>query len=128
MDARPVMVYDGDCAVCSRFVRAVVWLAKPERIWVTDFNSQWFSETLGSDTASDSVLFVTNGDVVTKSRAVIHILTTANPALVGVHLFRLIPRTWLDAHYDRVARNRHRLMRGASCDIPGKKFKSMYLA
>ncbi len=106
------LFYDGDCGVCHWAVR---WVVQHDRRAVFRY-APLTGPTFGALVAlpaplPDSLVVRTAaGEVLVRSRAVIHILAQLGNGwhLLG-QIFRLCPTPLADFFYDRFARVRHRL-------------------
>lgn len=109
-DERGVVVFDGDCAMCSASARTVLTRDRRGRFRVLSAQSplgRALYRHYGLDHRDLSTfILIQNGVATFKSDAVIRV----TEQLGGVHALagalRLIPRALRDAAYDWVARNR----------------------
>jgi predicted DCC family thiol-disulfide oxidoreductase YuxK len=106
-----LLFYDGHCGLCHRSVAFAIRRDKKAAFRFAPLQGETFSKLVhGSqrERLPDSmVMWTAGGDLLTRSDAVLHLLQ----GLDGVWAFlgacgRLIPRTWRDGLYDRVARTR----------------------
>jgi len=108
----PVILYDGDCGLCSHWVSFLLRADRRARFR--------FAPLQATDLAqADSVKLRHKGVVYLRSEAVLRTLALLGFPYSLATPLRLIPRTWRDAVYDLVARNRHRFFaRPSTCRIP----------
>ena len=120
-DGRPLLVYDGDCAFCTRVVRFAVSQMKVACEAVPWQQADLAALGLTPEEANDKVWWVEPGVAkVSGHRAVAAALRHGAPALrpVGRLLDAEPLAPMASAGYDLVARNRHRLPGGtAACRI-----------
>ncbi|MGH8960953.1 MAG: thiol-disulfide oxidoreductase DCC family protein [Jatrophihabitantaceae bacterium] len=118
---RPVLVYDGDCAFCTRSVRLVPWLrANVEvRAWQS---ADLAALGLTAEQAGESVQWVGgDGHIESGHRAVAALLRVSRPPLPVLGRVTLLPGiSWVAARaYAWVSANRYRLPGGtAACALP----------
>ncbi|RLL43630.1 DUF393 domain-containing protein [Oceanobacillus piezotolerans] len=124
----PVLIYDGECNMCSSFIRFVVKINRNPELNITDFHSNWTKENVTLDPNVDSMIFITRDEQYIYSNAVIHLLVTANPRFSALLLLKLIPRSVRDTFYKFVARNRRKVFQNKTCPMPSKKAREMFLS
>jgi predicted DCC family thiol-disulfide oxidoreductase YuxK len=110
----PHLFYDGDCGVCHRWVRFLLWADPEGEVRFAPLGGEAFHRRIPAaerERLPDSlVLFTAEGKVLTRSAAVRELLD----GLGGVWRFAgwlagLVPRPLADAVYDGIARIRHRI-------------------
>lgn len=124
-DERPLIVIDGDCAMCAsdaRFVlrndaRRLFRLAVAQSALGRALYAHWglsYGET-------GTFLLVQDGRVFTESDGALHVLARLRfpwPAIAA--LLRLVPRAWRDGFYRLIARKRYVWWgRNEVCYAPG---------
>ena len=131
MDDHPTILFDGHCGLCNRVVDFVIRHDPDARFRFAALQSPAGIRVLGHGAilgTVDSVILVVRGRARIKSDAV---LITAH--LLGApwslfSYFRWVPRSWRDAVYDLVARNRTRLFgRSPECRLPSAAERSRFL-
>jgi predicted DCC family thiol-disulfide oxidoreductase YuxK len=107
---RPLFVFDGVCALCSR---GAAWLMRHDRRGQFYFTSA--QSPLGQAlyrhhglAFDDTYLLVDHGKAWNKSDGYLHMLGILGGAWKLLLIFRLIPRPARDWAYDLIARNRYR--------------------
>lgn len=120
----PVLLFDGDCALCHRAVRFILRHEKRPVIRFAPLQSDAGRALLAghgfAGTLPDTLILISPEGVFVKSRAVVKVACfLLFPYSMGACL-RLLPVPVADWLYDLVARHRHRLG-GSSphCDLPG---------
>ena len=123
-----VVIYDGECGLCSNFVKMLAAVNKNPKLFITDFSSEWTRNHLKIENHVDSVLFVTATKRYSYSDAVIHLLAAANPVFKPLYLMKVIPKPLRDALYKMVARHRKKILPAPGCTVPSSKERSMFLS
>ena len=123
-----VILYDGICILCSRWVRFVAARDVGQRFRFTPIQSAYgrqLAETFGIDPESpDTNAVVLDGHALFKSDAALAVIASL-PHWRWARLFGLVPRSLRDAVYDRVDRNRYRLFGTyTACYLGDASFKS----
>jgi len=126
-----VILYDGVCIFCSRWVRFVATRDVAKRYRFTAIQSDYgrrLAQTLGIDAASpDTNAVVLNGRSLFKSDAAISVISSL-PYWRWVRALKLVPKSLRDAVYDLVARNRYRIFGTSSaCYLGDASFSSRVL-
>jgi predicted DCC family thiol-disulfide oxidoreductase YuxK len=117
-----VILYDGVCVFCSRWVRFVVVRDVDNRFRFTAIQSAYgtrLAQAFGIDpTDPDTNAVVHGGAVYLKSDAALTVLG-ALPGWGWVRALRVVPKPWRDAVYGLVARNRYRIFgKYETCFVP----------
>ncbi len=119
---QPLVVFDGDCVLCSRSMRMLVKLDKARRFHLTPAQgdlgrSLYRACDLSTDNFA-TYLVVADNRVFERSTAIVAIAKRlAWPWKAGAALI-IVPRPIRDALYDLVARHRYRIFgRRDACGI-----------
>lgn len=133
-----LLLYDGVCGLCNRLNRFVLARDRRDRFRFASLQGALAAELLrrhGHDAADlDTVYVVAAFDgsdgtgVLSKSRAILFVLTTLGGIWSLAGMFRPVPTAWLDAAYDFVARRRY-LWFGQSevCILPRPEHAAKFL-
>lgn len=127
----PVVLFDGVCLLCSSAVKFILTHNKREDIHFATLQSAFAQNILKHahlDSADlDTVVFVCNGQVFIKSRAIFQIAGHLTYPFKALKTFRHFPSWFTDRIYDFVAQNRYRWFgRKAQCMIPEPRWKSRF--
>lgn len=122
-----VLIYDGECNMCSMFVRFVVRMNKNPDLFITDFNSDWTARNVRIRRDTDSMMFISGLHQQLYSDAVIDLLSEIHWLFKPARILKFIPKVLRDKIYQVTAENRHRFFKTASCPLPSEKFRHMYL-
>ncbi|MEN9361204.1 MAG: hypothetical protein RL095_2739 [Verrucomicrobiota bacterium] len=131
-DGQILVIFDGDCGLCSRAVRFLHRNDREHRIWFVPGQSPRAAELLrrqGADLALlQSTLMVWDGeDLLLRSQAACRAAACLAPPWSLLRGFRLLPLAWRDAAYDALAKRRHRLFKPV-CELPAPSLRQRILA
>ncbi len=127
-DSRGLVVFDGECILCSRSTRLLVRLDRKGRFRLTTAQGplgQALYRHAGLPVDRfETFLVVIGGRIHAKSDAIVAMAGELPwPARAGTML-RLIPRTLRDALYSAVARHRYRLFgRTTLCGLVSREMR-----
>jgi predicted DCC family thiol-disulfide oxidoreductase YuxK len=118
-----VILYDGVCVLCSRWVRFVAKRDVARRFRFTPITSPYgrhLASTLGIDPHDpDTNAVILDGHALRRSDAALAVVSSL-PGWGWVSALRLVPRSARDAVYTLIARNRYRVFgRHNECDLGG---------
>jgi predicted DCC family thiol-disulfide oxidoreductase YuxK len=134
----PILLYDGVCGLCNRFVQFTLHRDRRARFRFAWLQSSLAARILARHSANptdlDTVYVVVNHELpdehlLSRSEAVLFVLTQ----LGGVwrptaSLLRLVPNFLRDAIYSKVARHRYRIFgRSEVCTLPRDADLSRFL-
>lgn len=118
--AQPVLLFDGECGLCNRVVRLLLWLDDGERLWFAPLQGvagQAYLRAHGLPAAEfDSLVFVPDwtrrdqGEFLLRTDgalAAFHACGGLGAELAAV--LAVFPPAWRDAGYRLVARWRYRI-------------------
>ncbi|MEP6344046.1 MAG: DCC1-like thiol-disulfide oxidoreductase family protein [Maricaulaceae bacterium] len=131
-DSRPIIVFDGHCALCSGWVQFVLKHDTRKK-----FNFIVAQSSLGEALYAhyglksedyDTNLLIAQGRVRKKSDGSLAMFTTLGGVWKGMALLRLVPTGLRDWVYDLIARNRIQWF-GArdACYVPTAEIKARFL-
>jgi predicted DCC family thiol-disulfide oxidoreductase YuxK len=122
-----VILYDGVCVFCSRWIRFVAARDVDRRFRFTAIQSGYgtrLAQACGIDAADPDTNAVVHGGVVYfKSEAALTVLSNL-PGWRWTGVLRSVPKPLRDAAYNLVARNRYRIFgKYEECFIPDAAFR-----
>ncbi len=123
-----VILYDGVCVFCSRWVRFVVKRDTAARFRFAAIQSPYgtqLAHTFGINPDDpDTNAVIRNGEVSFKSDAALTVLSRL-PGWGWVRVFFAVPKRLRDAVYNLVARNRYRIFgKYDVCFVPDEEMRS----
>lgn len=132
-DTKPIIIFDGKCVLCSRFVQFVLrndrggtfrFLAAQTPLGEAVYRH--FDLRTGD---YETYVLLENGRAHVKSDAALRIFALLGLPWSGISLGRIAPRLVRDGFYDWVARNRlHWFGARASCYAPTTAERGRFLA
>ena len=132
MDPGPVLVYDGDCALCSRLTRFVL---RRDRAGVFRFAAR--DSEAGRrlllraglrGPPPEYLVLVEGARTFIRSDAVLRVgRLLGGPWAALAAAGRLVPRALRDAAYDFIARRRRSLARAPRCETPSAALRARLL-
>jgi predicted DCC family thiol-disulfide oxidoreductase YuxK len=123
-----VILYDGVCVFCSRWVRFVAVRDVERRFRFTAIQSGYgtrLARAFGIDPDyPDTNAVVHRGEAFFKSDAALTVLSHL-PGWRWVRMLRLVPKPLRDALYNLVARNRYRMFgKYETCFVPDAELRA----
>jgi predicted DCC family thiol-disulfide oxidoreductase YuxK len=123
-----VILYDGVCVFCSRWIRFVAKRDAARRFRFTAIQSGYgarLAQAFGIDPDDPDTNAVIDGGVAYfKSDAALTVLG-ALPGWRWIHMLRAVPKPLRDAIYRLVARNRYRIFgRYEACFVPDAEMRA----
>ena len=132
-DDRPIIIFDGHCALCSRFARFVLRQDRHARFRLLAAQAplgQALMRHLDLDLVNfESNVLLDDGRAYFKSDGTVRMFMFLGFPWSVCRALRLVPRRWLDAIYDTVARNRLRWFGyQAQCFLDDPAHRDRFLA
>lgn len=129
---QPVILYDGVCGLCDRFVQFVITRDPSAKIRLAALQSESAKVLLQKfqlpATVLSTVVLIEEEKSYVKSAAVLRSLSYLGGAWKFFTILRIIPPPISDFVYDFVARNRYRWFgKFDACIIPSPEIRSRFL-
>lgn len=127
-----IVIFDGVCNLCNRFVNFILRKDRKKRFKFSALQSSTGQKLLKDYkldfSTIDTVIYIKNLKVFTKSSAALHILKDIGGFWKILFVFIIVPKFIRDYCYTFIARNRYRWFgKLDSCMIPTEKDKEMFL-
>lgn len=109
-DDGPIMFYDGDCNLCNRSVQFVMKHETAPVIRFASLNGEKARQLMERQpqlTQIDSIFFLENGIIYTKSSAALRIVKYLRKPFSIFSGLEIVPLFLRDKIYDLIARNRY---------------------
>jgi predicted DCC family thiol-disulfide oxidoreductase YuxK len=129
----PILVFDGECVLCSGWVRFVLKRDRAGLLRFTAFQSRTGAELAArcgeSFEAPQSLLLVEHGQCFRQSEAIRRVLKQLGvPWRLAALAFRVFPLRLRDAAYRAIGRRRYRWFgRRESCFVPEPGVRERFL-
>jgi predicted DCC family thiol-disulfide oxidoreductase YuxK len=118
----PLVMYDGECKFChwsTEFILKHESSASLNFTWLQGEMGKNLIEQYKVPASLDSILFLDETGLYTKSQAAFRIASYLKPPYQWIRLFSILPYSWSDAVYDFIARHRKKIMGSTtSCVLP----------
>lgn len=126
-----VILYDGVCVFCSRWIRFIAARDKEARLRFTAIQSSYgtrLAQAFGIDPQDPDTNAVIHGGVARfKSDGALTVLSLL-PGWEWTRVLRAVPKPLCDAVYNRVARNRYRIFgKYDACFVPDAGMRARVL-
>jgi predicted DCC family thiol-disulfide oxidoreductase YuxK len=130
--ASPILVFDGVCVFCSRWVDFILRHDRSHSIRFAAMQSERGRALLvahGLDPDDPlSLLYLVGDDAFVDSGAILRIASTLGGAWRLTAIARVVPRAWRDAAYRAFARRRYRWFgRRDACRVPTPEERTRFL-
>lgn len=132
MERPSAIVFDGVCNLCNGFIRFVIRYDRHRRFVFLPLQAvRPVDEPRLSDVAEwlpgTSILLLQNGEIFSKSSAVLRIVAGFGGVWSVARVALLTPKLIRDLAYDLVARNRYRMFgRRDECMVPTTELQSRF--
>jgi predicted DCC family thiol-disulfide oxidoreductase YuxK len=143
MSSNPIILYDGICGLCNRFVQFVLKRDRKDRFRFAALQSNFARDTLRrhghNPELLDTVYLVLdyrqpNERLLARNDAATAVLEELGGVWrVWAKLLELLPRAFRDWRYNLVARNRYRIFgkleagKHEACPLPDPKYKHKFV-
>jgi predicted DCC family thiol-disulfide oxidoreductase YuxK len=126
-----VILYDGVCIFCSRWIRFIVTQDRAKRFRITQIQSAYgarLAKALGIDPDDPDTNAVVHGGVAYfKSDGALTVLSSLS-GWRWVRVFFVVPKRLRDAVYNLVAKNRYRIFgKYDACFLPDEDMRARVL-
>lgn len=126
-----VLLFDGECNLCNGAVQFILKRDRAEVIKFASLQSRAGEELVKEYNVPNninSIVYITNGKVYTKSDAALHISRELGKFWRLAYSFIWIPKPIRDKLYDYIAKNRYKWFgKTESCMIPTPELKKRFL-
>jgi predicted DCC family thiol-disulfide oxidoreductase YuxK len=132
MPEKKIIIFDGECGLCSRLVVFIIQRDKQETFLFaplqTEFSSALMQKNGLALLGTDSIVLISDGKAYVRAEAVFEIIKCLDGAWSLLRCLRFLPVSWNDFLYRFVAKNRYRIFGKRSCMVPSEELSSRFLA
>ncbi|UIR55018.1 DCC1-like thiol-disulfide oxidoreductase family protein [Sphingobacterium sp. SRCM116780] len=124
-----LVIFDGVCNLCNGTVNFIIKKDKKDKFRFTSLQSEIGQSYLRAiPSKSDSIFYIRNKQVLTKSTAALFIAKDLGFPYSLLTIFRFLPTTWRDNCYDYIARNRYRWFgKRETCEVPSEQIRKKFI-
>ncbi len=132
-DRSPILLFDGDCQLCNRWVKFVLTCEAGADIRFASLQSDVGRQLLRqhgfADDRLDTIVFIERDSAYIRSDAVLRIARRLRTPYRWMRVLRLVPRPLRDAAYRLVSRYRIALFGRAdrTCPLPPEDIRTRML-
>lgn len=131
-DKHPILFYDGYCYLCSSTIRLLIRFDMKKKLRFISLQkglmTPKINKIIGIYNINESIIFLSNGKIHTKSNAIIKVIKTLGGAYKLISIFYILPRPIRDFIYDFIAKYRYRIFgKRDNCHLPKAEFTDRFL-
>lgn len=126
----PIIFFDGVCALCNQTVDCVMKLDRNKTFRFAPIQGTSAQKMLPQNMILDmnSIVVFHQGELYSKSDAIIFILKNLGPSFRIFAILSLIPRVIRDLIYSFIAKNRYKIFgKKETCRLPSASEKFLFL-
>lgn len=130
MDNHPILFFDGVCNLCNSTVDFLIQRDHNKIIRYASLQGETAKKTLAEKYFTDlnTVVLYQDGQIYTKSEAIIRALIHLGPKYALASIFLIIPGFIRDFFYTLIAKNRYRFWgKRDTCRLPTHAEKKLFL-
>lgn len=129
---KDVILFDGICNLCNGFVLFIIDRDPKFNYMFSSLQSDYGKEMIKNyalnEKSLNTVVFIQNGKVFTKSSAVLKIAKSLKFPWFLISIFLIFPKFLRDWVYDFVAKNRYKWFgKQKECRMPTSEIKSRFI-
>ena len=129
---QPIVLFDGLCHFCDHSVQFILKRNSGKNLLFSSLQSESVKEFLSDKPnefqSIDSILYVYQNKIFTKSSAALKIAKELNAAWFLLSVFWIVPKFIRDFFYDIIAKNRYQWFgKKEFCSIPSKEEKDRFI-
>ena len=132
ISSKKIIFFDGYCNLCNSQVNNILSIDKKNIFHYSALSSKFAINSLkgkiDKKSIGKSIVFLNNGIVYTKSKAVLMILSEIGGFYNLFSFFKIFPSFILDIFYNIIAKNRYTWFgKSENCFIPSKEISSRFI-
>ena len=117
-----IVVFDGYCVMCSKYVLWLMQRNKIKNIYFTHFESRFIRENYPYLKLGNTVFVINeNEEILVRSKAIKHCINQTDLNFISKFLFNLIPSFILDIFYIVISKIRYKIFgKKQTCSYPNQ--------
>ena len=132
INSKKIIFFDGYCNLCNSQVNNILSIDKKQIFHYSPLSSKFSIKSLkgkiDKKNIGKSIVFLNNGRVYVKSKAVLMILSEIGGIYNLFSFFKIFPSFILDFFYNIIAKNRYTWFgKSENCFIPSKEISSRFI-
>jgi len=131
MSENKIIIFDGECSLCSRLVLFIIKRDKQGTFLFaplqTEFSSSLMQKNGLALLGADSIVLISDGKAYIRSEAVFEIMKYLDGRWSLFRCLRFLPASLNDLLYRFIAKNRYRIFGKRSCMVPSEELRSRFL-
>jgi predicted DCC family thiol-disulfide oxidoreductase YuxK len=131
MPEKKIIIFDGECCLCSRLVMFIIKRDTQELFLFAPLQEECSISLMkekglgGVDT--DSIVLISEGKAYVRAEAVFEIIKCLDGGWSLLGCLRFLPASWNDLLYRWIAKYRYRIFGKRSCMVPSEELRSRFL-
>ena len=125
-----IIFFDGVCGLCNGFIDFIMKVDKKDLFSFSPLQSDFAAKMLPPEKVQnlDSVVVIIDGQIHTKSKAVLEVLNTLGGRWKLISILGVLPKGLLNIGYDLVASNRYKIFgKKETCRIPTPEERERFI-
>ena len=125
-----IVVFDGYCVMCSKYVLWLMQRNKIKNIYFTHFESRFIRENYPYLKLGNTVFVINeNEEILVRSKAIKHCINQTDLNFISKFLFNLIPSFILDIFYIVISKIRYKIFgKKHICSYPNQLISERILS
>ena len=125
-----IVVFDGYCVMCSKYVLWLMQRNKIKNIYFTHFESRFIKDNYPYLKLGNTVFVINeNEEILVRSKAIKHCINQTDLNFVSKFLFNLIPSFILDIFYMVISKIRYKIFgKKQTCSYPNQLISERILS
>ncbi len=117
-----IVVFDGYCVMCSKYVLWLMQRNKIKNIYFTHFESRFIKDNYPYLKLGNTVFVINeNEEILVRSKAIKHCINQTDLNFISKFLFNLIPSFILDIFYMVISKIRYKIFgKKQTCSYPNQ--------
>ena len=131
MSEKKIIIFDGECCLCSRLVLFIIKRDKQETFLFAALQTEIAVSLMKKHAlallGTDSIVLISGGKAYARAEAVFEIMKYLDGGWSLLRCLRFLPASLNDILYRFIAKNRYRIFGKRSCMVPSEELRSRFL-